>query len=88
MPQSVGYGEAEILRVGIRPVEALPTERLPPAPELAVESAAKFRTGLGLGCAKTSWQKVDALPLGQCESPMRAVLQGRWLAMTMPSLPP
>ncbi len=34
MPQSAGYGEAEILRVGIRPVEALPTERLPPAPEL------------------------------------------------------
>jgi hypothetical protein len=34
MPQSVGYGEAEILRVGIRPVDALPTERLPPAPEL------------------------------------------------------
>jgi hypothetical protein len=31
MPQSVGYGEAEILRVGIRPGE-LPTERLAPAP--------------------------------------------------------
>jgi hypothetical protein len=31
MPQSVGYGEAEILRVGIRPGE-LPTERLA-APE-------------------------------------------------------
>src|SRR5262245_32834426 len=32
MPQSVGYGEAEILRVGIRP-GGLPTERLAPAPE-------------------------------------------------------
>jgi hypothetical protein len=33
MPQSVDYGEAEILRVGIRPGE-LPTERLAPLPNL------------------------------------------------------
>ena len=47
MPQSVGYGEAEILRVGIRPVEALHTERLPPAPELRSSLRPSFRTGLG-----------------------------------------
>jgi len=33
MPQSVGYGEVEILCVGIRPVEAF-TKRLALAPEL------------------------------------------------------
>jgi hypothetical protein len=31
MPQSVGYGEAEILRVGIRPGKPA-TERLAPCP--------------------------------------------------------
>jgi hypothetical protein len=32
MPQSVGYGEAEILRVGIRPVEACPPSDWPSLP--------------------------------------------------------
>ena len=48
MPQSVGYGEAEILRVGIRPGE-LPTERLAPAPE----SRSSLRSSLGPVWAKT-----------------------------------
>jgi len=50
MPQSVGYGEAEILRVGIRPVEALPTERLPPAHELR----SRVRPWLGPGHKRRS----------------------------------
>jgi hypothetical protein len=32
MPQSVGYGEAEILRVGIRPGEACPPSDWPSVP--------------------------------------------------------
>ena len=46
MPQSVGYGEAEILRVGIRAVKACPPSDCPRS-RIAVGSAAKCRTGVG-----------------------------------------
>jgi hypothetical protein len=54
MPQSVGCGEAEILRVGIRPVEACPPSDWPSLPN-------KCRTGLGHFQSKS-----DAAPLPVC----------------------
>jgi hypothetical protein len=43
MPQSTGYGEAEILRIGIRPGEACPPSDWPPLPNF--RSSLRLRVG-------------------------------------------